>query len=445
MPCEVIGNATYIKTNTPCSVPKNSPEFFFRKYRTFYEFSRLVSRHRFPEFFFVRFSSPYGGDSALLPRAGITRPFSTLPHVSMQRKHLTLPLLSFIFTSCGDEEIRTYKVATDEPSESTPATVEEAPHDHAAHSNSTIWQAPTGWEQEATGQFLVAAYGLPGGGRVTVSKLGGDGGGLAANVNRWRGQVGMKPISEEEIGGHAVPVPGSGRDMLLYNLAPESLAADADGILAAVLPLDSETWYFKFTAPTAVLKEKGGVFMDFLRTVRIAGETGESQPPQSPAPSAITATAPEGWEKSEGSAMRAASFAITGEDGATADVSVIPLPGSSGSVQDNVNRWRNQIGLPPIEAADDPALGKEVEGPSGKFFLSHMVSTEPVANGKKAAIGAAILVKPGKTWFFKITGEAGFGRSEPREIRRVRARHNLSLIFFNCEFTRIYANQCQFH
>ena len=35
-----------------------------------------------------------------------------------------------------------------------------------------------------------------------------------------------------------------------------------------------------------------------------------------------------------------------------------------------------------------------------------MVSTEPVLDGKKAAIGSAILKRPGMTWFFKITGEA---------------------------------------
>jgi len=334
----------------------------------------------------------------------------------MQRKYFTLPfaLLPFVFASCGDEEIRTYKVATDIPTESAPVGTkveskvesEKAPHDHAAHSGSATWQAPEGWEKEGAGQFLTAGYKLPGGGRVTVSKLGGDGGGLAANVNRWRGQVGMKPAPENELGGQAVAVPGSTRDMLLYNLSPESLAADADGILAAVLPLDSETWYFKFTAPPAVLKEKGGVFMDFLRTIRVAGENDQPAPPEAPGKPKITVTAPEGWEKSEGSAMRVASFAITGEGGATADVSVIPLPGDSGTVQENVNRWRNQLQIPPLDAADDPALGKKVDGPSGEYFLSHMVSTDPIMDGKMAAIGTAILAKPGITWFFKITGEA---------------------------------------
>ena len=104
--------------------------------------------------------------------------------------------------------------------------------------------------------------------------------------------------------------------------------------------------------------------------------------------------------------MRVASFAITGEDGATADVSVIPLPGDSGTVLENVNRWRGQIQLPPLASDDDPALGTKKNGTAGEFFITHMTSTEAVADGKKAAISTAILKAGGITWFFKITGEA---------------------------------------
>jgi hypothetical protein len=106
--------------------------------------------------------------------------------------------------------------------------------------------------------------------------------------------------------------------------------------------------------------------------------------------------------------MRAASYAIGGnsEGSAPADVSVIPLPGDSGSVLENVNRWRGQVQLPPLAAADDPALGAEMDGAAGKLFVTHMVSAEAVLDGKKAAISTAILKVDGVTWFFKITGEA---------------------------------------
>lgn len=341
-----------------------------------------------------------------------TFPRVIFPDKAMSRYPFSALLFCLAICSCKDEEILTYRVAV-EPEAEAPTKQEAGAHDHSAHSDSVTWRALPGWKQEEAGKFLTAAYAVPELGRLTVSKLGGDGGGLAANVNRWRGQVSMAPLPEEQVKGHPMPVTGSTREILLFNLNPDDAPAEAEGIFAAVLPLGSETWYFKLTGPSAKLRENGGtVFMEFLSDVRIAGE-GNSRPaaPTAPAPSAkvapkIQVTAPDGWVASEGSAMRVASFAIKGEEGATADVSVIPLPGDSGTVLENVNRWRGQVQLPPLAGADDPALGVEMDGAAGKLFVTHMVSTEAVLDGKKAAISTAILKAEGVTWFFKVTGEA---------------------------------------
>lgn len=303
--------------------------------------------------------------------------------------------------SCKDEEIRTYKVAVDSNAESPAAASAPSP---AASSQEVIWLAPEDWKTEEVGQFLTAAYSPPGSGRVTVSKLGGDGGGLAANVNRWRGQVSMEPLPENEVVGQRFDIAGSNESMLLFNLIPEGSAPDADGILAAVLPLASETWYFKFSGKVSEIEKGSDSFVNFLGSIRISG--GDQPAPEEATPPDLGFTVPEGWERSEGSAMRAASFSVPGPDGTSADVSVIPLPTGSGSVLDNVNRWRGQVSLKAIESADDPELGKTDEGPAGSYFISHMVSEEPLVDGKKVAISAAILERAELTWFFKITGEA---------------------------------------
>jgi len=338
----------------------------------------------------------------------------------MRKLILLAPLCLCVLSSCKDDEIRTYRIATDptpdDPATSAPAAVpkEESPHDQAAHSDSVVWQVPGDWKLEKAGQFVNAAYALPGGGRVTVSKLAGDGGGLAANINRWRGQVGLKPLADQEVSGQPLKVADSSEVMRLFNLTSVDSAPDADGILAGVLPLKTETWYFKFSGPVGVLRKTEGLFAEFLRSVRIAG-SGKSAPASAPSPAPATApsgvkkvnvTPPEGWTPSEGSSMRAASFSIAGADGTSADVSVVPIPGDSGSVLDNVNRWRAQVQLTPLASEEDPALGTKSEGPAGEIFTSRMTSTAPILNGKKAAIATAIVRRPGMTWFFKITGEA---------------------------------------
>ncbi len=341
-----------------------------------------------------------------------------MPYIFLKtmRKFLLLaPLSLCVLSSCKDDEIRTYRVATDSTAEnpappavhpSGAAPKEEDPHDHAAHSGSVVWQTPEDWKQENASQFLTAAYALPGGGRVTVSKLAGDGGGLAANLNRWRGQVGLKPLADNEVTGQPLKIADSQEEMLLFNLTSADSAADAEGILAGVLPLKTETWYFKFTGPVGVLRKTEGVFAEFLRSVRLAGSQKSAPAPTPGGVKKVNVTPPDGWKPSEGSSMRAASFSIAGPDGTSADVSVVPIPGDSGSVLDNVNRWRSQLKLAPLTSADDPALGKKDESPAGEIFTSHMTSTEPLLNGKKAAIASTILKRPGMTWFFKITGDA---------------------------------------
>ena len=61
---------------------------------------------------------------------------------------------------------------------------------------------PAGWTEISGGQFLFAKFLIAGEGdaaAVNVSTSAGDGGGLAANVNRWRGQLSQTPWSRADI------------------------------------------------------------------------------------------------------------------------------------------------------------------------------------------------------------------------------------------------------
>ncbi len=116
------------------------------------------------------------------------------------------------------------------------------------------------------------------------------------------------------------------------------------------------------------------------------------------------ATLPNGWEESPKGAMRVASFRVRGEGGKNADISVVPLPGQAGSDLDNVNRWRNQVGLPPAAEAELSKSGQPVEVGGEKGQIYDVAGKNP-ASGGATRIVAAIVRKDGSAWFFKMTGD----------------------------------------
>lgn len=321
-----------------------------------------------------------------------------------------LPLAAVLLTACSEDEVRTYRVASEESgaTEAVSSTDRGTPQ-----ARSVRWHAPENWTEEPAGQFQLAAYELGSGLRATVSMLPGEAGGVAANVNRWRGQVGLEPIAESQISGTTVQGFQGEGDLRLYELLGTSGDSSASGILAGILRLPGETWFFKLSGPVALLAEKRPEFVRFLGGLETkAGNGGDHSEPAAgkadePQKPKINFEIPDGWNKGEESAMRVASFRASGEDGYEADIAVVPLPGDAGSVLDNINRWRAQLQLEPLDNENDPAIGTLVDGPAGTYLLSHMKSAEPIFDEKfHGAISAAIL-KGGKyTWFLKISGEA---------------------------------------
>jgi hypothetical protein len=115
-------------------------------------------------------------------------------------------------------------------------------------------------------------------------------------------------------------------------------------------------------------------------------------------------TLPEGWKEKPATQMRVASCEVS-ENGKTADVSVIPLPGVAGSDLANVNRWRGQVGLEPQAEADLKKIAEPVELAGQPGELYDLAGTSP-GSGEPARILGVILHRDDAAWFFKMTGDA---------------------------------------
>lgn len=115
-------------------------------------------------------------------------------------------------------------------------------------------------------------------------------------------------------------------------------------------------------------------------------------------------TLPAGWKEKDLTQLRVASFEVA-EGGKTADISVIPLGGSAGGDVANVNRWRGQVGQPPL---DEDALAKSAEAVqiAGQAAALYDVAGTSPGSGDEVRIIGSILHGEDTSWYFKMMGDA---------------------------------------
>lgn len=135
------------------------------------------------------------------------------------------------------------------------------------------WEVPSGWKEVAGGQFLVAKFILPGGGdpptAVNVSKSPGDGGGLLANVNRWRAQLGLGPVTEADLATQVQSLDLSGTKATLADIAGQDARTGQKArLLAVVVPRSAETWFYKLMGNAQVVEQEKDAFMKFTQGVK---------------------------------------------------------------------------------------------------------------------------------------------------------------------------------
>ena len=213
-----------------------------------------------------------------------------------------------------------------------------------------------------------------------LSVLSGDGGGLLANVNRWRKQMDLAPMDEAEL----AQLPKTsllGKDAVTVSLQGtfKGMSGDkneADFVLAGVLAVSPEGSYFlRMTGPADLIEAEMPKFEQVRATLK-EGAAPAAEAAAQPAGTGMSASddvhgapasayawdVPAGWEQGPAKPMRLATFLA--QDG-TCECRLFSLGGAAGGLDMNLNRWRGQMGQPPLTADELaalprwPVLGKE--------------------------------------------------------------------------------------
>ena len=93
----------------------------------------------------------------------------------------------------------------------------------------------------------------------------GDGGGLAPNVNRWRGQLGLSPVDEVSTVTFAVP----GGQAQLVDISGASVqTGKAAALIGVVVTLSDRTWFYKLMGDPALVAAGKDAFTQFVKGVK---------------------------------------------------------------------------------------------------------------------------------------------------------------------------------
>jgi hypothetical protein len=340
----------------------------------------------------------------------------------------SLPLL---VGACRDSSVAVYRIAKESDSPAPAA----APHPGMAGGGGMdgtavakadgpglTWTAPAQWQNKGASGVRKATFVVGEGAELAVTAFPGDVGGELANINRWRGQLQVAPITEAELPGAVTRLDVGGLAVGVVDILGGTTEKPAR-MLGAFVPSGGATWFFKLIGPDAVVTQNRPAFLAFLQTLKAdasakalaADHANLSTAPVPAAPPADMAntevikaegpglkwTAPANWQSRPAAAMRKATYAVPGENGAAGDLSVTAFPGDVGGELANLNRWRNQLQLPPL-AAGDVAGAVTRLSPHG-LNVTLVDFTGGSASQPVRMLGA-IVPYEGATWFFKLTG-----------------------------------------
>ena len=216
------------------------------------------------------------------------------------------------------------------------------------------WTLPEGWEELTPTPMRHANFRVAGREDVEcyLSVLPGRAGGVGANVNRWRGQMGLEALDQAALENlpHGELL---GQSAVLVEMAGDYRGMGSEAqpdfrLTGLILEAGTSTVFLKMVGPAQVVDEEQGRFQQLAASLEPAGASRSATSNDIPTLQAggIGWDTPAGWTRAPDRSVRVVTFL---PDAAPAtECYVTLLPGNAGGEVANVNRWRGQMGLTPL-------------------------------------------------------------------------------------------------
>jgi len=334
-------------------------------------------------------------------------------------KRLTNKIWSFAlvsgclaFTGCEKESIRVYQAPKEAASPvSAHGDMGRAP---SMVENPTpparpelTYKVPTGWSEAAPNQVSVANFTIVGPdgktANASIAPLPPLGNRETEVVNMWRQQMGLDEISPEEVGKLLSEVEVADAKGKMFELAGAATGTEGQQRIITVMQHSPETsWFYKISGDEALVTKEKSNFLAFIKSVRFSRPIAEVTASDRSTGSAKSSSGsswkiPADWQEVAPGAMQVAKFQVPPQKDATAEVTVSVFPSDTGGNLANINRWRGQLKLGPV---DEASLSKLVQPLDPEISGAILVDME---NQGDRMIGA-IVPRGGQWFFYKLRG-----------------------------------------
>jgi len=142
------------------------------------------------------------------------------------------------------------------------------------HSASVAWNPPATWKRQGERTMRECTYTAGAQDEVEcyVTVLGGDGGGLLANINRWCKQFGATELTDADLAG-LTHVTIDGTDAVIVEMARGAGAtapANQEFLMGAVCVQPGRAVFVKMTGPRAAVEGERAAFVEFCGSLKAA-------------------------------------------------------------------------------------------------------------------------------------------------------------------------------
>ncbi len=122
---------------------------------------------------------------------------------------------------------------------------------------------PAGWQDAPLRTFQLAAFTAGTGTEAVTISVATAGGDLAGNINRWRGQVGLEPVGEQEIAASAKSLTVDGSPAMYFVVEGEK-----DSILGVIAERGGRQWFIKANGPKGAVASERERFEAFTQSLK---------------------------------------------------------------------------------------------------------------------------------------------------------------------------------